>query len=342
MPLLSFGGTNSTARVLALDAGKLSIRVGDGGFASSAEVSANDWTAVAATYDGSRARLYVNGNEVGSGELSASAAEPQIDVAPVIRGSKSTHFGGQLADLKLHVKSLSASEVRTLANSKPNFDLVVFHEVGGHWPWQVRQWRGLQEPQDPWTLPKAKAAFDKPIAKPLVLKPEMIAVGTNVWTLGRWRLAEAPAVSATPEEISRANYSDANWHPATVPGTVLTTLIDRGVYPDYDHGLNNMAIPERLGRQDYWYRTRFELPTAHAGKRLTLTFKGINYTAEVWINGARVGNIRGAFVRGVFDVTDVVKPGQVNVVAVRISPPPIPESRTKSRLRLALVRMAAG
>jgi hypothetical protein len=55
-----------------------------------------------------------------------------------------------------------------------------------------------------------------------------------------------------------------------------------------------------------------------------LTFKGINYAAEVWLNGARLGDIRGAFIRGVFDVTDRVKPGQVNVLAVRLSPPPHP------------------
>lgn len=324
VPLVSVGGGNSTARVLMLDGGKLSLRIGDGTLASAAQVPAGIWTAVAATYDGSRARIYVNGKEVSSGELSADAAEPLLDVAPVIGNHKAVHFGGQLAKLKLHEKALSAQEVRGLADSRPNFDLIVFHEVGGHWPWQVKQWRGLQEPQDPWTLPGGKAAFDPPVAKPLVLRPELVAVGTNAWTLGRWRLAEAPSVSATPEEISRANYSDAAWYPATVPGTVLTTLIDRGVYPDYDHGLNNMAIPERLARQDYWYRTRFELPASHAGKRLTLTFKGINYAAEVWINGTRVGGIRGAFIRGVFDVTGLIKPGEVNAVAVRVAPPPHP------------------
>jgi len=322
--LLSIGGGNSGARVLAIEDGKLSVRIGEFALASTVEVPPGAWTAIAATYDGTRARLYVNGKEVSSGESRAGAAEPRLEVAPVVNGAKAVHFGGQLAELALHKKALSASEVRALADSRPNFDLVVFHEVGGHWPWQVRQWRGLQEPQDPWTLPKGKTAHDKPLAKPLVLKPELVAVGKDAWTLGRWRMAEAPAIPANPEEISRANYSDADWYAATVPGTVLTTLIDRGVYPDYDHGLNNMAIPERLARQDYWYRTRFELPASQAGKRLTLTFKGINYAAQVWINGTRIGNIRGAFIRGVFDVTEVVKAGQVNVIAVRVSPPPHP------------------
>ncbi len=72
--------------------------------------------------------------------------------------------------------------------------MVVFHEVGGHWPWQVKQWRGLQEPQDPWTLPEGKAPFSKPVAKPLALEPALVPAGDSTWTLRRWRLAEAPKV----------------------------------------------------------------------------------------------------------------------------------------------------
>ncbi len=324
IPLLVLGTTSANARVLALDAGRLSLHVGDQVLRSPAEVPAGSWTEIAATYDGRTARLYLAGNAVAASELKLAAAEPQLEVAPAARGEKFAHFGGQLAELTVHDTALSPQDIRGVAGSPPNFDLAVFHEVGGHWPWQVRQWRGLQEPQEPWTLPKGTAAFEKPIAKPVVGTPELIAAGDNVWSLGRWRLAEAPKVSGSPAEISQSNYSDDAWYPATVPGTVLTTLIDRGVYPDYDRGLNNMAIPESLARQDYWYRTKFQPPKETSGKRLTLMFKGINYAAEVWVNGARLGSIRGAFVRGTFDVTQLVKPGQSNVVAIRVSPPPHP------------------
>jgi hypothetical protein len=96
------------------------------------------------------------------------------------------------------------------------------------------------------------------------------------------------------------------------------------VYPDPDYGLNNLAIPESLNKQDYWYRVEFRAPKSAAGRRLTLTFEGINYEARVWLNGQSLGSIKGAFIRGVFDVTDVVKNDQLNVLAVRVSPPPHP------------------
>ena len=84
-------------------------------------------------------------------------------------------------------------------------------------------------------------------------------MGKQEWALRtRWKLAAAPGVKATGEEISAAGFEDRSWMHATVPGTVLTSMIDRGIYPDPDFGLNNMAIPESLNKQDYWYRIEFD------------------------------------------------------------------------------------
>ena len=101
-------------------------------------------------------------------------------------------------------------------------------------------------------------------------------------------------------------------------------MVDQGVYPDPDYGLNNLAIPESLNKQDYWYRTEFAAPNEWKGRHVTLTFEGINYAASVWLNAKQLGTIKGAFVRGVFDVTGAIKLGQTNVLAVRVSPPPHP------------------
>jgi hypothetical protein len=65
-------------------------------------------------------------------------------------------------------------------------------------------------------------------------------------------------------------------------------------------------------------------PAAFSDRELTLTFKGINYAAEVWLNGQRLGGIKGAFTRGIFNVTGLLQPGGRNAIAVRIAPPPHP------------------
>jgi hypothetical protein len=322
--ILAVGDEQGLGRLLLLVDNKPAAWTGSKLIAGSEAIPAGAWSALAVTFDGKRARIYVNGREVGADDAESVVAAPNIHVAPSTNKEGVARFGGLLAGLEFRNGALDAKTVLALARARPDFNVIVFHEVGGHWPWQVKQWRGLQEPQDPWTLPKGNAPFSKPVAKPVPDQKELAPRGASLWTLDRWRLAAAPTVSATPAQISATNYSDADWYAATVPGTVLTTLIDRGVYPDYDYGLDNMAIPESLARQDYWYRTSFEVPEKLRGQQLTLTFKGINYAAEVWINGARLGAIKGAFIRGTFDVTSRVSYGARNALAVRVSPPPHP------------------
>ena len=49
---------------------------------------------------------------------------------------------------------------------------------------------------------------------------------------------------------------------------------------------------------------------------VALHFDGANFRSEVWVNGIQVGSIQGAFIRGRFDITKLVKPGETAVLAV--------------------------
>ena len=135
--------------------------------------------------------------------------------------------------------------------------------------------------------------------------------------------------SKLPEEgrqVSRNNYEPNKWYKATVPGTVLTTLVNNKVYPEplYDENNRPEKIPEDLCRKDWWYRTTVTIPENFKDKRIWLKFNGINYSAEVWVNGKFVGPVQGAFIRGIFDITRNydVHPGKETTIAVRISPQP--------------------
>jgi beta-galactosidase/beta-glucuronidase len=297
--------------------------------AGAAMLEADRWYAIAATFDGSTARLYVDGSEIAAAAASTSRMAPRLELAPVSAAvapaaGSALHFGGALALFSIAPTALSPATVRSLAGARPDFSLLTFNPIGVGWPWQEHAWRGLQEPQDPWTLPRAKAAASAPVATPAPAAAGLRAVAPARWTVDDWHLLAAPSVAAGGAELSTAEYRAENWYAAVVPGTVLTTLIARGVYPDPDYGLNNLAIPDSLSRQDYWYRSVFDAPADLKGKELTLTFKGINYAADVWLNGTRLGAIKGAFIRGVFDVSGKLQPGRSNVLAVRVSPPPHP------------------
>ena len=78
-----------------------------------------------------------------------------------------------------------------------------------------------------------------------------------------------------------------DWYPAVVPGTVLTALVDNKIYPEPLYGENNR--PEQNSgkpcRTAWWYRATFMVPASYEGKKVWLNFDGINYSAEVWVNG---------------------------------------------------------
>jgi hypothetical protein len=316
-------------RYLALDADKLELWMGkDSILSAHVALDPAKWHFLVATFDGSDFRLYSDGVHVADGKRDLGSVSAVLQMAPpMFRWPGGRHFGGRIAGLTIERRVLGADEIKQLSLQPPDFSIVEFEEASKPWPIQARERIGYDAPQDPDLMPTSKAPFGKPVAQILpafstLLKPN----GDNQWTIeGGWMLRPAPEVNADGAEISSAQYKSDDWLRATVPGTVLTTFVDRGVYPDPDYGLNNLAIPESLNKQDYWYRARFTAPQEIvAGHRLTLTFHGINYKAAVWLNGKFLGTITGAFIRGVFDVTDIVKPGDGNILAVRVSPPPHP------------------
>lgn len=128
------------------------------------------------------------------------------------------------------------------------------------------------------------------------------------------------------EKLSLNGYDPKGWYKATVPGTVLTTLVDNGVYPEPTYGENNRPeiIPDDLCRKDWWYRTKVRIPDSFKDKTVWLNFDGINYHAEIWVNGRITGRMTGAFKRRSFDLAKSgdAKAGKDISIAVRISPQP--------------------
>lgn len=335
--------TSEYPRYLALDAGKVMLWMGNGNQLSApADLKPGTWHLLTATFDGSRFHLYSDGRGVASGMLVLGSADALLQMAPpevntMGDAAAERHFGGQIAAFTVIRHALSDAEVRALEETPPNFSVIQFEEGSKPWPFQTRGQAGYRAPQDPGTLPKSRASFSPAAAiKRMPVGESLVASGAGEWTFADgWMMREAPKVEAetdgSDKQVASSAYNAKSWMRATVPGTVLTTMIDDGIYPDPDFGLNNMAIPEALNKQDYWYRNEFTLPADVAANKdeksrrhVELTFQGINYKAAVWLNGTLLGTIKGAFERGSFDVTSLLKPGEKNVVAVRISPPPHP------------------
>ncbi|MDR1056728.1 MAG: beta galactosidase jelly roll domain-containing protein [Prevotellaceae bacterium] len=188
-------------------------------------------------------------------------------------------------------------------------------------------WQGLRTRQPDSLMPKGRAAFQTSVRKQKQHIPaKLIPTGNGTeWIISNgWELSGSTAIIENGQSLFDPRLNTASWYNATVPGTVLTTLLEQGIYPDPYFGLNNLNIPDTLCRMDWWYRVVFDYPQTLADNRVNLLFNGINYRAEVFLNGKKLGNINGAFVRGNFPVSDVIHKTGENVLLVHIFPPDNP------------------
>jgi exo-1,4-beta-D-glucosaminidase len=136
-----------------------------------------------------------------------------------------------------------------------------------------------------------------------------------------WRMISADQVSADDASVSSSNFDASRWYPVPhMPATVLQVLEDDGAYKDLYYGMN-LTTPGELWRKDWWYRTTFDVP---AGRQVyTLIFKGINYRADIWVNGQKIADKSqavGMYSSFEFDVSRVLHPGGDNILAVKITP----------------------
>jgi hypothetical protein len=137
----------------------------------------------------------------------------------------------------------------------------------------------------------------------------------GIWRVQRESLIRTDASGAA---ISTESFRDDDWLPATVPGTVLTSYLNAGAIPDPNYGDNQLMISDSFFHADFWYRSQFAAPGRTEGKRVWLHFDGVNWNADVFLNGETVGRIEGAFKRARFDVTGRLRPAGANVLAVRV------------------------
>jgi len=135
---------------------------------------------------------------------------------------------------------------------------------------------------------------------------------------GAWKVQRASLVDVDGATLSKTGFRDDEWLVATVPGTVLASYLNAGALPDPNYGENQLMISDSFFYADFWYRNEFLFPTPMAGQHVWLNFDGINWKAEAFLNGERIGHIEGGFLRGRFDVTNRVLVGQKNALAVRV------------------------
>ena len=171
--------------------------------------------------------------------------------------------------------------------------------------------------------------------------PKATAQETHL-PLREWRLQTSAKVEAVGSAISSPEFVGAKtWYAVQVPTTVTAALVKQKVFSDPNFGMNLRSLPgmsyapgtnfsnEEMAADSpfavsWWYRTEFTLPAADAGKTIWLDFGGLNYRANIWLNGKLIANsddVAGAWRTWEFDISAAAKPGTANALAVQVWAP---------------------
>jgi len=141
--------------------------------------------------------------------------------------------------------------------------------------------------------------------------------------LGSGWSIQATSKAGPAAALAQPGFKAEGWVPAKVPATVLGALVDAGVYKDPFMGRNLEAIPTAPFQEAWWYRTEFKVTPAQQRQHTRLLLDGVNYRAEVWLNGQRIEGkdaVYGTFRTFDLDITSQLKVG-ANALAIQVHPP---------------------
>jgi len=156
-----------------------------------------------------------------------------------------------------------------------------------------------------------------------------------------WALQSSCKVDQKGETLSTPAFRPKDWYEVSVPTTVVAALVRDKVYPDpffgtnlrtfpgvtYPIGANFSNIPMQPDSPflvPWWYRKEFMLPASFKGKSIWLNFGGINYRANIFLNGkqlAKSEDVAGAWRTYEFNITEAALIGKPNVLAVQVFSP---------------------
>ncbi|MFZ1916312.1 MAG: glycosyl hydrolase family 2 [Terriglobales bacterium] len=156
-----------------------------------------------------------------------------------------------------------------------------------------------------------------------------------------WQIQSSCEVKADGHEISVPGFRPDGWHKARVPTTAVAALVADGTYPDPYFGINLKSLPgmdyssksffanqpmpaDSPFRCSWWFRTEFTFPAQPNQPTAWLHFDGINYRANIWLNGEKIADAQDiAGMMRVFEieVSKHTAAGKPNALAVEVFAP---------------------
>jgi exo-1,4-beta-D-glucosaminidase len=179
------------------------------------------------------------------------------------------------------------------------------------------------------------------VASSRAQSPVAEAASAKVFLHQGWQLQSSCVAKEAAEKISQAGFDASSWHKAEIPSTVVGALVTDKTYPDPDYAMNLKSFPgmdygdksffalqdmpkDSPFRCSWWFRTEFASPSVAGRANAFLHFMGINYRANIWMNGKKVAGekeVAGTYRTFEFDVTKYLESGKTNALALEVTAP---------------------
>ncbi len=146
-----------------------------------------------------------------------------------------------------------------------------------------------------------------------------------------WKMQSSLNISAKGEDISQQNFSPTGWYTLSVPTTIIAGLLVNKVYdfdPFFAKNLEKISGPQF--DKPWWFRKEFTLPASEKDRNIIIQIHGINYKANIWLNGVLIADtttVRGPFRIFEFDITKQIKYNAANVLAIEVMRPVNPQKK---------------
>ncbi len=158
-----------------------------------------------------------------------------------------------------------------------------------------------------------------------VLTTRAFASETSTLLLN-WKIQSSQLVNAPGQEVSKPSFETQGWLTTNGSRTVLGAIADGKTVEElfYSNNLKKLDEHSEQYKKPWWYRSEFTLSPEQAHDSVVLHFKGINYSAHLWVNGKQIANdsvLQGAYRTFSFDLSAYLNPYGKNAIALLIAPP---------------------
>lgn len=135
---------------------------------------------------------------------------------------------------------------------------------------------------------------------------------------GVWRFRLSPTAAEAPQDFAEPGFDDSGWTDLPVPSH--WQLHGHGA-PAYTNTVYPFPVdPPHVPTENPTgsYRRTVRVPAEWTGMRVVLRFDGVDSCFAAWVNGQPVGTAQGSRLPTELEVTSTLRPGEDNVVAVRV------------------------